>query len=51
VAKKLRGKANEVLVDEIMIADFYPEQAWQLKAFELLAKEFDLSRNEGQHGK
>lgn len=51
VAKKLREKANEAWVDEIMIADFYPEQASRLKAFELLAKEFDLGRNVGQHGK
>ncbi len=51
VAKKLKEKANEAQVDEIMVADFYPEQTARLKAFELLAKEFNLSRNEEQHGK
>lgn len=40
---------KEAWVDEIMIADFYPEQTARLKAYELLAKEFGLIRNEVQH--
>jgi len=46
VAKQLREKAKEAWVDEIMIADFYPEQAARLKALELLAREFSLNRIE-----
>jgi luciferase family oxidoreductase group 1 len=42
VAKKLKGLAKEALVDEIMIADFYPSQESRLEGHQLLAKEFDL---------
>lgn len=51
VVKGLREKAKEAWVDEIMIADFYPDQAARLKAYELLAEEFALNRNEGEHAK
>ncbi|MDQ0901293.1 LLM class flavin-dependent oxidoreductase [Paenibacillus sp. V4I7] len=51
VAKRLREKANAAWVDEIMIADFYPEQAARLKALELLAREFGLNRIEKKNGK
>lgn len=51
VAKRLREKAKEAWVDEIMVADFYPEQAARLKALELLAREFGLNRKEGQNEK
>lgn len=43
VAEKLKRMANEALVDEMMIADFYPDQASRLKGYQLLAEEFDLS--------
>ncbi|TCN28126.1 LLM class flavin-dependent oxidoreductase [Mesobacillus foraminis] len=43
VAEKLKRMANEALVDEIMIADFYPDQASRLKGYQLLAEEFDFS--------
>jgi luciferase family oxidoreductase group 1 len=42
VAEKLKRMANEALVNEIMIADFYPDQASRLKGYQLLAEEFDL---------
>jgi luciferase family oxidoreductase group 1 len=43
VAVQLRQIAKAALVDEIMIADFYPSQESRLKGYQLLAKEFDLS--------
>lgn len=42
VAEKLNQMANEALVNEIMIADFYPDQASRLKGYRLLAEEFGL---------
>lgn len=51
VAKRLRDKAKEAWVDEIMIADFYPEQAARIKSLELLAREFGLNRKERQNEK
>lgn len=42
VAHKLREMAKVALVDEIMIADFYPSQESRLKGHQLLAKEFAL---------
>ncbi|WP_246096117.1 hypothetical protein [Paenibacillus sinopodophylli] len=49
VAITLRAKASESATDEIMIADFYPKQTARVKAYELLATEFGLNRNEVQH--
>lgn len=43
VAEKLERMAKEALVDEIMIADFYPDQASRLKGYQLLAEKFDFS--------
>lgn len=43
VAHQLRQMAKAALVDEIMIADFYPSQESRLKGYQLLAEEFDLS--------
>ena len=51
VANRLREIAKEAWVDEIMIADFYPEQAARLKGLELLAGEFGLIRKEEQSEK
>lgn len=48
MAKRLIDKANEAWADEIMIADFHPEQATRLNAIELLASEIDLYRKEEQ---
>ena len=42
VAEKLKRLAKEALVDEIMIADFYPSQESRLKGHQLLAEAFDL---------
>ncbi|MCM3512241.1 hypothetical protein [Carnobacterium inhibens] len=39
----LKEKANEAMVDEIMIADFYPTQSSRLNAMKLLAAEFKLN--------
>jgi hypothetical protein len=35
--------AKAALVDEIMIADFYPSQESRLKGYQLLAEEFELN--------
>lgn len=43
VAHQLRQMAKASLVDEIMIADFYPSQRSRLKGYQLLAEEFDLT--------
>jgi luciferase family oxidoreductase group 1 len=43
VAHQLRQMAKASLVDEIMIADFYPSQRSRLKGYQLLAEEFDLA--------
>ncbi|RAS80284.1 LLM class flavin-dependent oxidoreductase [Priestia endophytica] len=43
VAHQLRQMAKASLVDEIMIADFYPSQRSRLKGYQLLAEEFDLN--------
>ncbi|HZG71393.1 MAG TPA: hypothetical protein VEY51_07615 [Chondromyces sp.] len=42
VAEKLKRLAKEALVDEIMIADFYPSQESRLKGHQLLAEAFEL---------
>ncbi|MFP5110564.1 MsnO8 family LLM class oxidoreductase [Neobacillus sp. C211] len=42
VAEKLKRLAKEALVDEIMIADFYPSQESRLKGHQLLVEAFDL---------
>jgi hypothetical protein len=42
VAHQLGQMAKASLVDEIMIADFYPSQRSRLKGYQLLAEEFDL---------
>ncbi|MFC9711578.1 LLM class flavin-dependent oxidoreductase [Paenibacillus sp. NPDC056933] len=44
VAEQLRQLAKASLVDEIMIADFYPNQESRKKGHELLAKELGLSQ-------
>lgn len=43
VTEILKEKANEAMVDEIMIADFYPTQSSRLNAMKLLAAEFKLN--------
>ena len=43
VALKLKRMANEAFADEIMVADFYPDQASRLKGYQLLTEEFGLS--------
>ncbi|WP_066052139.1 LLM class flavin-dependent oxidoreductase [Robertmurraya korlensis] len=45
VAEKLKQLAKEALVDEMMIADFYPSQESRLKGHQLLAEAFDLKSN------
>lgn len=45
VANQLRQMAKASLVDEIMIADFYPSQSSRLKGYQLLAEEFNLPLN------
>jgi luciferase family oxidoreductase group 1 len=42
IAHQLGQMAKASLVDEIMIADFYPSQRSRLKGYQLLAEEFDL---------
>jgi alkanesulfonate monooxygenase SsuD/methylene tetrahydromethanopterin reductase-like flavin-dependent oxidoreductase (luciferase family) len=41
VAQRLRELAKEALIDEVMIADFYPNQAARVKAYQLLGEEFN----------
>jgi hypothetical protein len=41
VAEKLKRLAKEALVDEMMIADFYPSQESRLKGHQLLAEAFE----------
>lgn len=45
-AEKLERMAKEALVDEIMIADFHPDQASRLKGYQVLAEKFDFSSKE-----
>ncbi|MCY7782755.1 MULTISPECIES: MsnO8 family LLM class oxidoreductase [unclassified Bacillus (in: firmicutes)] len=42
VVAKLKEMAAETQVDEIMLADFYPNQEARIKAYSLLADAFDL---------
>ncbi|WP_096199585.1 LLM class flavin-dependent oxidoreductase [Bacillus sp. FJAT-45350] len=48
VAEKLKRLAKEALVDEIIIADFYPSQESRLKGHQLLAEAFDINLNSYQ---
>ena len=48
VAEKIKQLAKEALVEEIMIADFYPRQERRLKGHQLLAEAFDRNFNSYQ---
>lgn len=48
VAEKLKRLAKEALVDEIIIADFYPSQESRLNGHQLLAEAFDINLNSYQ---
>ena len=45
VAAQLKEMAAETQVDEIMLADFYPNQEARIKAYSLLAEAFELKTN------
>lgn len=46
VAKRLRAIADEAMVDEVMMMEFYPDKQSSDKAYQLLAKEFNLKAQE-----
>jgi luciferase family oxidoreductase group 1 len=45
VAEQLNGLASDALVDEIIIFDAYPNQESRMKAYQLLARKFNLKSN------